>query len=214
MALEDADDPFISARKAMVLEQIRSRGVRDERVLDAMARVPRHRFLPEALWPEAYEDHPLPIGPGQTISQPYIVAFMAEALEMRGTERVLEIGSGSGYAAAALSRLAREVHGLELEATLVARSQKTLRDLGYANVHLHQGDGRLGLPQEAPFEAIVLSCSAPEIPEPLWEQLAADGRILLPLGRPGWGQELVLATQVGGQRRWRPLLTVAFVPLV
>jgi protein-L-isoaspartate(D-aspartate) O-methyltransferase len=200
-------------RHAMVRDQLQARDVRDPRVLDAMRRVPRHRFVPEALRGYAYDDTPLPIGRGQTISQPYIVAFMAEALALRGSERVLEVGSGSGYAAAVLSLLAAEVHGIELEQELYDRSVATIGALGYANVHLRAGDGFRGWPEEAPFDAILLSCAVESVPGPLWEQLAGGGRLLYPKGSAGDVQELVLVTKTPRGPRERRLAPVRFVPM-
>jgi protein-L-isoaspartate(D-aspartate) O-methyltransferase len=197
----------------MVRDQIEARGVRDPRVLAAMRAVPRHRFVPEGLAAEAHADRPLPIGLGQTISQPYIVAAMAEALELGGTERVLEVGAGSGYMAAVLSDLAAEVYGVELEPGLHARAVETLADLGRANVHLRCGDGALGWPEHAPFDAILLSCAAPGIPPDLWDQLAEGGRLILPMGPPGATQELVLARKAAGGSRITRLMAVVFVPL-
>jgi protein-L-isoaspartate(D-aspartate) O-methyltransferase len=197
----------------MVDQQLLLRGIRDPRVLDAMRTVPRHEFVPEKLRPSAYEDGPLPIGHGQTISQPFIVAFMAEALALRGGERVLEVGSGSGYAAAVLSLLAAEVYGIELEGDLHARSVETLARLGYRNVHLRHGDGFQGWKEAAPFDAILLSCAAEEIPGPLWDQLREGGHFLYPRGPPGGFQELVIVTKVAGERVARRLAPVQFVPL-
>jgi protein-L-isoaspartate(D-aspartate) O-methyltransferase len=200
-------------RSAMVEEQLVPRGIRDPRVLDAMRTVPRHEFVPETLRTSAYEDRPLPIGSGQTISQPFIVACMAEALALRGGERILEVGSGSGYAAAVLSLLAADVHGIELEEELHARSIATLARLGYRNIHLRRGDGFLGWPEAAPFDAILLSCAAEEIPGPLWEQLGDGGRFLYPRGLPGGFQELVLVTRTAKGPAVRRLEPVRFVPL-
>ena len=171
----------------MVAEQLAARGIHNRRVLDAMAAVPRERFVPPAWRADAYQDAPLPIGRGQTISQPYVVAFMAQALALRGGERVLEVGSGSGYAAAVLSHLAAEVYGIELEPELHARSVATLAELGYANVELRRGDGFQGWPELAPFDAIVLSCAIEELPEPLWTQLASRGTGGLSEGARGCG---------------------------
>ena len=154
-------------RARMVREQIEARGVRDPRVLAAMREVPRHRFVPEENQALAHGDHPLPIGRGQTLSQPYIVAFMAEALELTGSETVLEVGAGSGYFAAVLGRLARRVEALELEPELAARSSTLLAELGFTNVGVHLGDGSLGWPPLAPFQAIVLSCAARDVPPAL-----------------------------------------------
>ncbi|BDU77647.1 protein-L-isoaspartate O-methyltransferase [Mesoterricola sediminis] len=196
----------------MIAEQIRDRGVADPRVLAAMAAVPRHAFLEPALAGLAYADRPLPLGFGQTISQPYIVAFMAEALGLRGGERVLEVGSGCGYMAAVLARLAGSVHGIELEAALVARACRTLAALGGPPVTLRCGDGRFGWPEAAPFDAILASCAAEAIPAAWWDQLAPAGRILLPLERSG-RQDLVLARRGPEGPRYLALLPVAFVPL-
>ena len=201
------------ARRVMIERQLVRRGIRDPRVLEAMRKVPRHEFVPERLRTSAYEDGPLPIGKGQTISQPYVVAYMAEALALRGDERVLEVGSGSGYAAAVLSLLAAEVHGIELEAELHARSVATLARLGYRNVHLRHGDGFQGWKEAAPFDAILMSCAAEEIPAPLWEQLREGGRFLYPRGPAGGFQELVIVTRTGGERVVRRLEPVRFVPM-
>jgi protein-L-isoaspartate(D-aspartate) O-methyltransferase len=197
----------------MVRDQLEGREIRDSRVLEAMRAVPRHLFVPEPLRGHAYADGPLPIGRGQTISQPYIVAFMAEALQLGGDERVLEVGSGSGYAAAVLSLLAGEVYGIELEAELHARSADTIRELGYRNVRLRHGDGFLGWPEHAPFQAIVLSCAVEAVPAPLWEQLAEGGRLLYPRGSADGAQELVLVTKTPEGARERRLAPVRFVPM-
>lgn len=197
----------------MVARQIASRGIRDPAVLRALSEVPRHRFLDPDLAGEAYEDHPLPIGHGQTISQPYIVAFMAEALALTGAERVLEVGSGCGYMAAVLARLARAVFGLELEPALHARSLETLADLGVANVALRCGDGRLGWPEAAPFDAILLSCAAPAIPPPLWDQLAPGGTLLMPVMAAFGSQVLRRTRKTPKAPETTDLLPVIFVPL-
>lgn len=200
-------------RLAMVNEQLAARGIRDARVLDAMRTVPRHHFVPEVLRASAYEDMPLPIGRGQTISQPYVVARMAEALRLERGERVLEVGSGSGYAAAVLSFLAAEVHGIELEAELHDRSVVTLKQLGYRNVHLKHGDGFLGWPEFAPFDAILMSCAAEEIPKPLWDQLREGGRLLYPQGPAGGDQRLVVVTKTPEGPVAKMLEPVRFVPM-
>ncbi len=208
-----AEASFEAERDAMVRGQLQARGIGQARVLAAMREVPRHRFVPEDLRRHAYRDEPLPIGRGQTISQPYVVAFLAEALRLRGDERVLEVGSGSGYAAAVLSRLASDVYGIELEKELYERSVATVGALGYANVHLRWGDGFHGWPDKAPFQAIVLSCAAERIPEPLWSQLAEGGRLLYPRGKAGDVQELVLVTKTRGEPREERLAPVRFVPM-
>ena len=208
-----AEPDLDAARARMVLEQIAGRGVADPRVLAAMGQVPRHLFLDPGQAGAAYLDHPLPIGRGQTISQPYVVAFMAEALGLSGTEKVLEVGAGCGYMAAVLAALAGTVRAIELEPELHRRARATLAALGLANVELACGDGRLGWPGEAPFDAIVVSCAAGQIPPALWDQLAPGGRILLPLDGPGCGQDLVLARKTPAGPELRSLLPVLFVPL-
>ncbi len=203
----------MAERQAMVTEQLEARGIRDDRVLRAMRTVPRDRFVPESYAVHAYADGPLPIGRGQTISQPYVVARMIELLELEGKERVLEVGSGSGYAAAVLSLVAAEVYGIELEQELHARSVSTIQALGYANVHLRCGDGFHGWPEAAPFDAILVSCAVEEIPAPLWEQLKPGGRLLYPMGPAGWVQQLTVVTKTATGPRERRLDLVSFVPM-
>jgi protein-L-isoaspartate(D-aspartate) O-methyltransferase len=199
------------AREAMVATQIEARGVRDGKTLAAMRAVPRHEFVPPALAGEAYEDHPIPIGHGQTISQPYIVGFMTEALSLHGGERVLEVGTGSGYQAAVLSRIAAQVYTIEIVAPLAEESAERLRRLGYANVHVRAGDGYLGWPEEAPFDAVIVTAAAPRVPEPLKRQLRDGGRLILPLGDDA--QELVVVTRRGDTFVERRVLPVRFVPM-
>jgi protein-L-isoaspartate(D-aspartate) O-methyltransferase len=199
--------------REMVERQLRKRGIRDERVLAAMLSVPRHEFVPAELAGEAYGDRPLPIGHGQTISQPFMVAAMAEALGLSGGERVLEIGAGSGYQAAVLSLLAREVHTVEMHEELAVASRDRLRRLGYANVHVHVGDGTLGWPDEAPFEAIVVTAAAPEIPPPLTAQLEEGGRLIVPVGTPD-EQRLLRVERRGNALSTQPLYHCRFVPLI
>ncbi len=175
---------YAIARDRMVAEQLRARGIRDERVLAAMARLPRHRFVQEALAGRAYGDIPLPIGDGQTISQPYMVALMSEALGLRGDERVLEVGTGSGYQTAVLAELAGKVYSVERVRSLADRALRLLGDLGYYNIRVRVGDGSLGWAEEAPFDAILVTAGAPEIPAPLTTQLAAGGRLVAPVGGP------------------------------
>jgi len=198
-------------REHMVRSQIEARGVADPRVLGAMRRVPRHRYVPEHQAAFAYDDRPLQIGQDQTISQPYIVAFMSEALRLAGDEKVLEIGTGSGYQAAVLAELAREVYSIEIVPALAARAKEVLGREGYSNLHLRTGDGYRGWPEAAPFDAIVLTAAPEHVPEPLVEQLADDGVLLLPLG--GDLQELVLFEKHGGRLERRELLPVRFVPM-
>jgi protein-L-isoaspartate(D-aspartate) O-methyltransferase len=209
-----ADSALLAqARRTMVREQIACRGVTDPRVLEAMGAVPRHLFLEPGQQALAHADQPLPIGHGQTISQPYIVALMAQSLALRPGDRVLEVGSGCGYMAAVLSRLAGEVRGVELEPELHARAEATLRRLGCSGVRLKCGDGALGWPEEAPFDAILFSCAATGMPEEPWKQLKQGGRLVLPLGAPGDIQELVLVEKHLHGSKVQHLLPVAFVPL-
>lgn len=205
---------WTSARAAMVRDHLEARGLRDARVLAALGRVPRECFVPLELREAAYGDHPLPIGLGQTISQPYIVAFMAEALRLAGDERVLEIGSGSGYAAAVLAELVPEVWGIELEPALLQRAQGILAELGLGErIHLRGGDGSGGWPEAAPFGAILVSCAAERLPRGLAAQLVEGGRLLFPEGPADGPQELVRITRHGGRLDRETLLPVRFVPL-
>ena len=173
---------YATARNRMVESQLISRGIKDARVLDTMRKVPRHRFVEEALVSQAYNDHPLPIGEKQTISQPYMVALMTEALDLQGPERVLEIGTGSGYQTAILAELAEKIYSIERIRTLSNKAQRILDDLGYFNVVLKVGDGSLGLKEEAPFDAIMVTAGSPDVPQPLVDQLAMGGRLVVPVG--------------------------------
>ncbi|HLK10639.1 MAG TPA: protein-L-isoaspartate(D-aspartate) O-methyltransferase [Candidatus Binatia bacterium] len=203
------------ARERMVRTQIAARGIRDPAVLDALRTVPREAFLPPALAEFAYEDHPLPIAHGQTISQPYVVALMAVALRLRGEDRVLEVGTGSGYAAAILGRIAREVYTIERHAELAAAAAARLRDLGFDHVHVRHGDGTLGWPEHAPYDAIVVTAGGPRIPEALLEQLAVGGRLVIPIGEEKALQTLVRVTrEADGRLRQEDLGDVRFVPLI
>src|SRR6202790_3833856 len=206
-------DASAAERRMMIETQIRKRGVSSVRVLEAMAAVPRHEFVPLKFRNEAYADKPLPIGEGQTISQPYMVAAMAEALELTGTERVLEIGAGSGYQAAVLSLLAREVISVESQTSLALAAQERLTDLGYTNVHVHNGDGSSGFPDAAPYDAILVTAAAPEIPKPLADQLREGGRLVIPVGRQET-QQLMQARKENGELRTRALFDCQFVPLL
>ncbi len=197
----------------MVEDQLVRRGITDARVLDAMRRVPRHLFVEEALRDRAYGDHPLPIGEGQTISQPYIVGLMTSLLELTGTEKVLEIGTGSGYQAAVLALLARRVCSIERLTSLATRARAVLEGLGYKNVWIRVGNGALGWPDEAPFDRIIVTAGGPGIPPPLFEQLAEGGRMVLPVGVPQ-SQTLTLVEKVDGQQRARALGECTFVKLV
>jgi len=197
----------------MVELQLRARGIYDERVLAAMARVPRHEFVSEEYWNQAYEDHPLPIGEGQTISQPYIVAIMLQAASLSGAETVLEVGTGSGYQAAVLARLAQRVHTVERHASLAHSAEAVLQRLGYSNVKVHVGDGSQGLPEHAPFDAIVVSAAAPRIPPSLFGQLCEGGRLAIPVG-PAYAQEFQLVRKKHGQMEITRLEGCRFVPLI
>jgi len=173
---------FALARRKMVQEQLLARGIKDERVLRAMMKVPRHLFLEEGLWSQAYGDFPLPIGEGQTISQPYIVALMTEALRLKGDDKVLEIGTGSGYQAAILAELAERVFSIERISSLAAKARRILDELGYANVLIKVSDGTYGWEEEAPFDGIIVTAGAPEIPKTLLRQLKVGGRLVIPVG--------------------------------
>ncbi len=199
-------------RERMVQQQLVSRGIRSKVVLDAMRKTERHRFVPEELSHEAYNDYPLPIGEGQTISQPYIVAFMTEALDLKPTDRVLEIGTGSGYQAAILAEICKDVYTIEIVESLGRRAEQTLRQMGYRNVHVRIGDGYHGWPEAAPFDAIIVTCSPTNIPKPLEDQLAEGGRMIIPIGE-GQVQELVLVTKQNGKLKRQSRLPVLFVPM-
>lgn len=205
-------DAYSAERTRMVREQLRGRGIRDRRMLEAMTRVPRHRFVPPPLQPMAYRDHPLPIGFDQTISQPYLVAYMTEAARVAPSDRVLEIGTGSGYQAAVLAELAREVYSIEIIPGLAEGARTVLRDLGYANVHVRTGDGYLGWPEHAPFDAILVTAAPDHVPPALVEQLALNGRMLIPVGTGE--QELRLLTRTADGLLEQTMLQVRFVPLI
>ena len=213
MGTNPQSDPFSAARQQMVQSQLRARGVRDQRVLAAMARVPRHEFVPERFHSQAYEDHPIPIGFGQTISQPYIVALMLEALAVQPGDIVLEIGTGSGYQAALLAELASHVYSIERHAPLAQNAEHILRKLGYTNVNVLVGDGSQGLPERAPFNAIIVAAAAPQLPAALLAQLGEGGRMVVPVGPPA-AQELQLVHKRQGQPVISYLEGCRFVPLI
>jgi protein-L-isoaspartate(D-aspartate) O-methyltransferase len=210
--MADAAREFAGRRDEMVAVQIESRGIKDARVLAAMRRVPRHLFVPPELRGRAYDDEPLPIGDGQTISQPYIVAYMTEALSLRGQESVLEIGTGSGYQTAVLAELAREIHTVELVAGLSLRAQSLLEELGYANIRFRVGDGTFGWAEHSPYDVIIVTAAAPTMPAPLQVQLGDGGRMIIPVGS-GF-QELVLVRRETSGFSRTGLLPVRFVPLI
>jgi len=200
-------------RERMVDEQLKRRGITDARVLDAMRRIPRHRFVEEGLAHNAYEDHPLPIGEGQTISQPYIVALMTSLLGLTGQEKVLEVGTGSGYQTAVLGALARRVCSIERLPRLAERARATLEALGVANVWIRVGNGALGWPDEAPFDRILVAAGGPSVPPPLVEQLVEGGRLVLPVGSAE-DQVLTVVERAGGETRTRQCGECKFVKLV
>ena len=206
---------YAAEREAMVERQLRRRGITEPHILDAFRAVPREVFVGEEYAHLAYGDHPLPIEAGQTISQPYIVALMIQAARIRSGDRVLEVGSGSGYAAAVISRIAGHVFGIERQHTLVEVARERLRRLGYDNIEIVEGDGTRGWPNAAPYNAILAAASGSHVPQPLVDQLAPGGRLVMPLGEPGWVQELVKVTKGPGDKLVRENLGgVRFVPLI
>jgi len=208
-------ETFADKRQRMVEEQIAARGVVDRTVLDAMLAVPRQMFVPPSAAEFAYEDTPLPIEEGQTISRPYVVALMADALKLTRRDRVLEIGAGSGYAAAVLSRIAAEVYAIERHAALAELASGRMKDLGFDNVHVVHGDGTLGWPEHAPYDAILVSAGGPSVPDALRAQLAIGGRLVIPVGATPRAQELVRVTRLGqNEYRQEDLGAVQFVPLI
>lgn len=208
----DEESIYTAERNRMVEEQLIGRDIRDKRVLEAMRSVPRHLFVLPQHRRQAYSDGPLPIGGGQTISQPYIVALMTQLLNLKGDEKVLEIGTGSGYQAAILSKLAREVHSVERDRELAERAVRVLNSLGINNVHVHVGDGSQGLPDHAPYQAILVTAAAPEVPQVMLNQLDDGGRLVIPVGGR-FGQFLELWERKGAEFTQDVLAPVAFVPL-
>jgi protein-L-isoaspartate(D-aspartate) O-methyltransferase len=211
--MSEKGDRFAKDRAAMVKRQLARRGIADERVLDAFRRVPREAFVRNDLQRYAYEDNPLPIGEGQTISQPYVVALMTEAARVKPEARVLDVGTGSGYAAVILAELAKEVVTIERHGALADKARKTLDALGYANVEVLEGDGTRGVPARAPYDAILVAAGAPVVPASLKEQLADGGRLVIPVGSGGY-QDLTVVTRWGDAFEEEDLGGVRFVPLV
>jgi protein-L-isoaspartate(D-aspartate) O-methyltransferase len=207
------EEGFARARAAMVEKQVAARGVRSPAVLEALRTVPRHLFIPPAYRGEAYEDHPVPIGDGQTISQPFIVGLMTESLDLRKGEKVLEVGTGSGYQAAVLSLLAGDVFTVEINEDLARLAADTLKSLGYGNVHVRCGDGFFGWPEEAPFDAVIVTCAVERVPPPLLDQLRDGGRLIIPLGDARAIQTLTLITKRHGRAVVRRIIDVRFVPM-
>jgi protein-L-isoaspartate(D-aspartate) O-methyltransferase len=208
-----AQDAYFSERRNMVETQLRSRGINNERVLDAMQRVPRHEFVPNGYRDLAYADHPIPIGEGQTISQPFIVAASLQALELKGPEKVLEVGTGSGYQTALLALLAREVFSIERHALLAQEAETTLESLGFKNVRIIVGDGSNGLREFAQYDVILVSAAAPSIPQSLLDQLSAEGRMVIPVGPPH-AQVLLLVRKQEGRVVTEVIEGCRFVPLI
>lgn len=206
-------DPFASARRKMIEHALKGRDITDPAVLQAMRDVPRHRFVPSGMQDQAYADCPLPIGHGQTISQPYVVAFMTQMLEVRPDDKVLEIGTGCGYQAAVLARLAQQVYTIEIVEPLADSARTLLAELGYKNISVKAGDGFDGWPEHAPFDRIIVTCAVKEMPPALIAQLKEGGRIIAPVGPLGNAQELVLATKTNGQLTRKHVLPVRFVPM-
>ncbi len=206
-------DEYDQKRREMIEQDIRGRGVRDRAVLDVMGKIPRQAFVDSSYRSKAYEDHPLPIGEGQTISQPYVVALMTEALRLKRSDRVLEIGTGSGYQAAVLAGIVEQVYSIEIRKPLAGRAEKTLADLGYRNVKVRFGDGYFGWEEFAPFDAIIITAAANHIPPQLIKQLKEGGRLIVPLGSTVYFQTLTLVTKRGGQLDVEQLCPVSFVPM-
>jgi len=209
---KSTDGTFASSAGAMVEKQLRPRGIDDPRVLRVMGKVPREKFVAKELGSNAYEDRPLPIGFGQTISQPFIVAFMTQALKPNPADRVLEIGTGSGYQAAVLGELAREVYTIEIVPQLADHARNTLAALGYRNVHVRTGDGYLGWPEQAPFDAIMVTAAPDHVPQPLVDQLGVGGRMIIPVGVAN--QEILLVSRTPAGIIQQRTIPVRFVPLV
>jgi protein-L-isoaspartate(D-aspartate) O-methyltransferase len=207
-------DQYKSLRESMVESQIAQRGIKDKSVLDAMRKVPRHLLVPEKVRPYAYDDMPIPIGEGQTISQPYIVALMTELIKPNKDMKVLEIGTGSGYQAAVLAEIVREVYTIEIFESLGIRAERDLKALGYNNIHVRVGDGYKGWPEQAPFDAIIVTAAPEEIPQPLIDQLAEGGRMIIPVGEVGKVQQLILGEKSKGKFKTRFVSSVRFVPFL
>lgn len=209
---QQTGDSYMAQRLSMIEKQLKSRGIKDSLVLNAVKKVKRHLFVPEKYRSEAYNDGPLPIGYGQTISQPYIVAYMTQMLNLDGSEKVLEIGTGSGYQAAILAEIGCKVYTIEIVKELKIQAEKILSELGYNNIHCKYGDGYKGWPEQAPFDAIIVTAAPPEIPEKLVNQLAEGGRMILPKGSVF--QELILLKREEGKIHQQKLLPVRFVPMI
>jgi protein-L-isoaspartate(D-aspartate) O-methyltransferase len=210
----EASDPYAIKRHSMIENDIRGRGIKDKKVLEVMGKIPRHLFVEKSYRKSAYADHPLPIGEGQTISQPYIVALMTEALKLKHADRVLEIGTGSGYQAAVLAEIVKQVYSIEIRKPLSDQAAKRLVDLGYKNVTVKHGDGYFGWEEYAPFDAIIITAAANHLPPPLIRQLKEGGKIIVPLGSTVYFQTLTLATKIKGELTLEQMGAVRFVPMV
>ena len=212
-AVASEDPQIIKSRKRMVEHDLKGRDITDAKVLEIMGRVPRHLFVDKSLRGKAYADHPLPIGEGQTISQPYIVAWMTQILQIKPGERVLEIGTGSGYQAAVLAELTDQVYTIEIRESLTKSATQRLKQLGFERVQVKYGDGYFGWEEHAPFDAIIVTCAANHIPPPLIKQLKENGRLIIPLGSTTYFQTLTLLTKKNGKTDVQHLLGVSFVPM-
>jgi protein-L-isoaspartate(D-aspartate) O-methyltransferase len=204
---------YTEERERMVIEQLQGRGIKNKKVLDAFRKVPRHKFIQQQYQESAYNDHPVPIGEGQTISQPYMVALMTELLELKGSEKVLEIGTGSGYQAAILAELASEVYTVERVELLAQKTKSTLAELGYDNLKVKVGDGSCGWQEHAPYDGIIVTCGAPSVPEPLKEQLAVNGRLVIPVGGD-FSQVLTVIERKQDAFQEKEVCCCVFVPLI
>ena len=204
---------FPELREEMVKCQLAGRGIRDAKVLAAFTKVPRHKFVPEELAVSGYEDHPLPVGENQTISQPYMVALMTECLEIEPEDKILEIGTGSGYQAAILAELAKEVYSIERFPALAINAEEILAELGYTNVKVKTADGTLGWKEYAPFDGIIITAASPKIPQPLIDQLKSDAKLVIPIGT-GFSQSLTVVEKINGKLKFREVCSCVFVPLI
>jgi len=209
-----AEDVYKQRRQLMVEKDIKARGISDAKVLQAMGRVPRHLLVDEYIRDRVYEDYPLPIGEGQTISQPYVVALMTESLKLKPGDKVLEIGTGSGYQAVILAEIVKDVYTIEIRRGLAEKAEKRVNELGYKNIRIKYGDGYFGWEEQAPFDAIIITASANHIPPPLIKQLKEGGRLIIPLGSTVYYQTLTLATKIKGELDLEQISSVVFVPMV